>query len=178
MMGTFRRVGETVGRTVVEQVGRAAARVQERAPLPADLLESDDGYLVVFDAPGAQASDVQVRYSDGAVLVRVDRFRELREGFKMRFPGRGLSLDGRVELPEEARIDPEHASATLGENGTLEVRIPKRLAGEETSDGSATADPGVKTKETDGEPEEVDEGEEKNGDTTDGSDTDSGDSAA
>lgn len=126
MTGSLRRVGESVGRAVMEQVGRAASRVQETSPLPADLLESDDAYLVVFDAPGAQASDVQVRYRDGAVLVRVDRFRELREEFEMRFPGRGLSLDGRVRLPDDALVDPNHATATLRANGTLEVEIPKR----------------------------------------------------
>lgn len=126
MTGSLRRVGESVGRAVMEQVGRAASRVQESSPLPADLLESDDAYLMVFDAPGAQASDVQVRYRDGTVLVRVDRFRELREEFEMRFPGRGLSLDGRVRLPDDALVDPDHATATLRANGTLEVEIPKR----------------------------------------------------
>jgi len=45
----------SLGDTILENVGRAAGRVQERTPLPADLLESDDAYLVVFDAPGAEA---------------------------------------------------------------------------------------------------------------------------
>lgn len=118
-------VGEAVGNRVFETVGRAMARTQQRRGLGVDLLESDDAYLAVFDAPGALGTDVQARYEDGAVLVRVDRFRDHREGFEMRFPGRGLALDGRVELPPDADVDPAGATATLKDNGTLHVRVPK-----------------------------------------------------
>jgi len=127
-MGALRDIGRSVGNAVLEGVGRAASRVQESRSLASDLLESDDAYLVVMDAPGATTSDVQVRYRDGAVLVRIDRFREYHEGFEMRFPGRGLSLDGRVSLPADAVVDPDRATATLRENGTLSIRVPKRTA--------------------------------------------------
>lgn len=121
----IRELGETIGNTVVETVGRAVGRAQESRPLPVDLLESEDAYLAVFDAPGAAASDVQVRFEDGEVQVRVDRFRDFHEGFEMRFPGRGLALDGHAELPEDASVDPGGATATLADNGTLQVRVPK-----------------------------------------------------
>ncbi|WP_459192562.1 Hsp20/alpha crystallin family protein [Halosimplex sp. J119] len=124
-MSKIRHIGESLGNAVLENVGRAMGRAQERTPLPVDLLESEDVYLAVFDAPGARGSDVQVQYDDGAVEVRIDRFRGFHEGFEMRYPGRGLALDGRVELPEHARVDAKAASATLRDNGTLEVRIPK-----------------------------------------------------
>jgi HSP20 family protein len=124
----IRDVGETVGNAVLETLGHAMARAQERRPLAADLLESDDAYLVVFDAPGTLGEDVQVRYEDSAVLVRLDRFRDFRDGYEMRFPGRGLTLDGRVELPDAAAVDPERAEATLQPEGTLHVRLPKREA--------------------------------------------------
>ena len=119
-------VGRTMADAVVKRVGRAASRLQEAGPIPADVLESDEAYLVVFDAPGAAASDVQVRYRRGAVEVRIDRFREHHEGFEMRFPGRGLSLDGRAGLPDDARVDADAATATLRDDGTLAVRVPKR----------------------------------------------------
>jgi len=122
--------GRSTVNAVLERVGRGFSRVQERKPLPHDLLESDDAYLVVFDAPGATRSDVQVRFMEGEIQVRLDRFREFHEGFDMRFPGRGLSLDGRASLPEDAGVDVSGASATLSSNGTLEVRVPK--------DGSTT----------------------------------------
>jgi len=129
-MDNIRDIGESVGNTVMQRVGRAMGRAQERTPLPVDLLESEDAYLAVFDAPGATSTDVQVQYRDGAVEVRIDRFRGFHEGFDMRYPGRGLSLDGSVELPDDARVDPEAATATLQENGTLHVRVPKRERGE------------------------------------------------
>jgi HSP20 family molecular chaperone IbpA len=124
-MTGIREIGESVANTVLERVGRGMSRVQERKPLPHDLLESDDAYLVVFDTPGVQRSDVQVRFLDGEVQVRVDRFREFYEDFEMRFPGRGLSLDGEVTLPDDAAVDAGGASATLADNGTLRIRIPK-----------------------------------------------------
>lgn len=125
-------VGESVLKRVLDGVGRFAGRAQERRPLATDLLESDDAYLVVFDAPDARAEDVQVRYAEDSVHVRIDRTREHREGFEMRFPGRGLSLDGSVTLPTEATVDPDAASASLTAEGTLEVELPKV---EDTDDG-------------------------------------------
>lgn len=124
-LGPVGAISRSIGSGLLRRAGRIAARVQERRGLESDLLESDDAYRVVFDAPGATASDVQVRYGEGGVSVRIDRFREFHEGFEMRFPGRGLSLDGRVELPEEAAIDPDAADATLTDHGTLEIELPK-----------------------------------------------------
>jgi HSP20 family molecular chaperone IbpA len=157
----IRELGESIGNTVVETVGRAVGRAQESRPLPVDLLESDDAYLAVFDAPGATASDVQVRFEDGEIRVRVDRFRDFHEGFEMRFPGRGLALDGHVELPE-ASVDPGGATATLADNGTLQVRVPKvdgetgedtRVTVEEEDSSGDEADSGAADAEGDGDDE-------------------------
>ena len=130
----IRNIGRSIGNAVMENLGWAASRVQENAPLPADVFESDDGYLAVFDAPGATASDIQVRYVGDAIEVRVDRFREFHEGYEMRYPGRGLALDGRVELPGDAAVDPDEAHATLREDGTLSVHVPK--VGVEVDEGT------------------------------------------
>jgi len=121
----IREWGRQLGDAVVENVGRAMGRAQERKPLPVDLLESEEAYLAVFDAPGATASDVQVRMQGQTVQVRIDRFRDFYEAFEMRYPGRGLALDGHVTLPDGAEVDVDAATATLQDNGTLEVRIPK-----------------------------------------------------
>jgi len=134
----IREIGRSVGEKVTENVGRAAGRLQEATPLSADVLESDDTYLAVFDAPGATAGDVQVRYEEGDVLVRIDRFREFREGHEMRYPGRGLALDGAVELPGDAVVDPEGATATLRDDGTLAVEVPKRDDPTDAGDGTET----------------------------------------
>lgn len=121
----IRDLGRSIGDAILENVGRAAGRVQERRDLPADLLESEDAVLVVLDAPAASASDVQVRYVGDRVEVRIERFRNVREGFEMRYPGRGVSLQGSVRLPADAAVDPEGATATVHESGTLHVRLPK-----------------------------------------------------
>lgn len=137
----IRKVGESIGRVVLDGIGRAASRVQERKPLPADLLESDDAFLAVFDAPGTTAGDVQVRFEGHTLMVNVDRFREFHDGYEMRFPGRGLTLNGEVSLPEDVDVDPEAADATIRDNGTLEVLIPK-------AGGDAVADAETVEEET------------------------------
>ena len=147
-MTSLRDVGETISNTVLENVGRALSRAQERSPLAVDLLESDEAFLAVFDTPGATSSDVQVRFEDNRVEVRIDRFREFYDGFEMVVPGRGLSLDGSVILPPEAAVDPDGATATLKDNGTLHVRVPK-VEDEEIDAAEADADETADTSETD-----------------------------
>jgi HSP20 family protein len=127
-------VGVAVGRVVVERAGRLWSQFHEASPLNADVFESEDAYLVIFDVPGAAHSDVQVSFVDGEVLVRLDRFRDVHDGFEMVFPGRGMALDGRAALPADAKVDAEAASATLTKRGTLEVHVPK---GEGDAGGSS-----------------------------------------
>jgi HSP20 family protein len=136
-----REFAESVGSEVLKRAGRAASRFQEESPLPVDMLEGDDEYLLVFDAPGADASDVQVSYEgDSEVRVRVDRFRGFREGFEMVFPGRGLTLEGSAKLPEDAVVDAESARAELNDDGTLYVFLPKRGDDATTIDVTVTDD--------------------------------------
>jgi HSP20 family molecular chaperone IbpA len=140
----IREVGESLGRVVLDGIGRASSRVQERKPLSADLLEGDEAYLAVFDAPGARAADVDVRFEENTLTVRVDRFRELHEDYEMRFPGQGLSLKGSVTLPETADVEAGRAEATLTERGALEVLIPKSEPDEAvTAADTVSADEGA-----------------------------------
>jgi HSP20 family molecular chaperone IbpA len=127
-MTDLREIGESVGKRMLEGAGKVSARVQEERPLGADVLEGDDAYLVVFDAPGVEMDDVQVRFEDGAVHVRLDRFRDVHDGYEMVFPGRGLTLEGRADLPAGAAVDPTSAEATLTDNGALRVEVPKVVA--------------------------------------------------
>lgn len=120
----MRQVARSFGDSFFENIGRVAGRVRESHTIPADLLESDDAYLAVFDAPGVSADDVQVRCVDDRIEVRIDRFRDFYDGFEMRYPGRGLSLDGCVTLPGGAG-DPANGTATLRDDGTLTVKIPR-----------------------------------------------------
>lgn len=119
-----------VGDRVTDTVGHLASRFHEETPLRPDLLESQDEFLVIFDAPGATVSDVQVWYEDGGIEVRVDRFRSYHEGYEMRFPGRGLALEGRATLPDDVLVDLERTTASLKPDGTLHVRVPKEEDGD------------------------------------------------
>ncbi|MDZ5811955.1 Hsp20/alpha crystallin family protein [Halorubrum sp. AD140] len=124
-MSGFVEAGRSAVRRVLESVGRGWSRMQERRPLSYDLLESDDAYLVVFDAPGARGEDLNVTFLDHTVEVKIDRFRDFYEGHEMLFPGRGASLSGSADLPRDANVTPQGANATLTRNGTLQVEIPK-----------------------------------------------------
>ena len=166
-MSDIRELGESVGKRLLEGAGRVSARVQEERPLAADMLESDEAYLVVFDAPGVEMDDVQVRFEAGAVHVRLDRFREIHEGFETVFPGRGLTLEGSADLPEGAAVDPEGAEATLTDAGTLQVEVPKVVAepeedGEHAEHGDDTATNGDEEDEETGETDatDADDGED------------------
>ncbi|WP_436901001.1 Hsp20/alpha crystallin family protein [Halovenus halobia] len=121
----MRGVGESVGSAVFGTLGRVLARTQEKRGLPVDLLESDEAFLAIFDAPGAHSSDVHVRFEDDTIFVRLDRFRSEYDEYEMTYPGRGLALDGHAALPDDAMVDPTGATATLKEDGTLQVRLPK-----------------------------------------------------
>jgi len=121
----MRDVAESVGSAVFGTLGRVMARTQEKRGLPVDLLESDDAFLAIFDAPGANNSDIQVRFEDDRILVQIDRFRSPHEAYEMTYPGRGLALTGEAVLPAEATADPSGATATLKDDGTLHVRLPK-----------------------------------------------------
>ena len=124
-MGGLVETGRSALRSALERVGRGWGRVQERRPLSHDLLESDDAYLVVFDAPGVRGEDVSVRFRDHTIEVQLDRFREFYEHAELVFPGRGLELTGTATLPEDADVTPRGATATVTTHGTLEVEIPK-----------------------------------------------------
>ncbi|MDZ5813170.1 Hsp20/alpha crystallin family protein [Halorubrum sp. AD140] len=125
-MSRLVETGRSALRSALERVGRGWGKVQERRPLSYDLLESDDAYLVVFDAPGVRGEDVDVTFLDRTVEVDLERFRDFYDGHELVFPGRGVSLSGSVDLPRDADVTPEGANATLTRNGTLHVEIPKR----------------------------------------------------
>jgi HSP20 family molecular chaperone IbpA len=116
----------------LDVLGRTAARLQEEKGLDADLYEAREDYLVVIDAPGAEAADVQARYVDGRVEVRVDRFRAFRAGSELRYPGRALTLSGSVALPEDAVVDADAASASLEPDGTLRITLPTEATADES----------------------------------------------
>ena len=141
-MSDIVETGRSVFRRALSRIGRGWSKMQERRPLSYDLLESDDAYLVVFDAPGVRGEDLDVTFLDRTVEIQIDRFKDFYDGYEMRFPDRGVSLSSSAELPEDANVTPQGANATLTRNGTLQVEIPKTDNGrdvevveEESDDG-------------------------------------------
>ena len=166
-MANLRDIGESIGSAVLDGIGRTSAKIQERKPLAVDLLESDEAYLAVFDAPGTKAPDVSVRFENDTLKVRIDRFREFYDDYEMRLPGRGMALDGKVTLPPEANVDPDSAEATVTRNGTLQVRIPKVEA---ESDADRPIHVGTEGDETDVDVGSDDAGEAEGTDEAGGTD--------
>ena len=100
----------------------ASRRVKQLEP---DIYETEGAVVVVFDAPGVNESDVQLKYVDGEVLVRIDRFRPVTPDFELVIDDRPMSYDGRAPLPGDATVEPAEAEARLTEQGTLRVIVPK-----------------------------------------------------
>ncbi|MDJ1431056.1 Hsp20 family protein [Halostagnicola sp. A-GB9-2] len=144
-------IGGSVGNVLYRQIGRVSSYTQRKRSLRSDILENETSYLVVFDAPGAEAEELQVRYLDGTVNVQIDRFRQFHDGFRMRFPGRSMSLEGDAELPDDAIVEPDAGTARLTEVGTLNVEIPKDGTGE----GAGEYSEDVAVSDSDGAAEDV-----------------------
>ncbi|QKY16994.1 Hsp20/alpha crystallin family protein [Halorubrum sp. CBA1229] len=116
----------------------------------ADLLESDDGYVLVVDLPGATAETTEVLAEDGRIVIEGRRDKSVPEGFRYVSEDRPLFLDAELPLPGDA--DGSGADAEI-DRGVLEVTIPKR-----TGDVSRTIPV-----------DDADEGDADNGGAADGS---------
>ena len=92
----------------------------------ADLLESDEGYVLVVDLPGATAETTEVLAEDGRIVIEGRREKGVPEGFRYVREDRPLFLDAELPLPGDA--DGSGADAEM-DRGVLEVTIPKRTDG-------------------------------------------------
>jgi len=88
----------------------------------ADLLESEDAYLLVVDLPGATAETVTVSAAGGRIHIEARRVKDVPDGFEYTAEERSLFLDGDLPVPGDA--DVENATATV-ERGVLELHLPK-----------------------------------------------------
>jgi len=91
----------------------------------ADLLESDDAYLVIVDLPGATGDSTDVSVEDGRVHIEASREKDVPREFRYVREERQLFLDAELPLPPDA--SDREAEATV-ERGVLELRLPKRSA--------------------------------------------------
>jgi HSP20 family molecular chaperone IbpA len=93
----------------------------------ADLLESDDAYLLVVDLPGASSETTDVTVEDGRVRIEARREKGYPPAFEFRQEERDLFLDAELPLPSGATD--EGADASM-DRGVLEVTLPKESTSE------------------------------------------------
>ena len=89
----------------------------------ADLLESDEGYVLVVDLPGATAETTEVLVEDGRIDIEGRRDKAVPDGFEYVREDRPLFLDAELPLPTDA--DGAGADAEI-DRGVLEISLPKR----------------------------------------------------
>ena len=91
----------------------------------ADLLESDDAYLLVLDVPGVTPETVEVSAASGRLHVEARRAKDLPSEFRYVEEERPLFLDADLPLAPDATGSGAEASL---DRGVLEVRLPKQSA--------------------------------------------------
>jgi HSP20 family molecular chaperone IbpA len=96
----------------------------------ADLLESEDEYLLVIDLPGTTAETVDVSVEHGRLRIEARREKALPSEFRYLEENRSLFLDAELPLPPDA--DGSDAAATM-RRGVLELHLPKVTHGAATS---------------------------------------------
>ena len=147
-------------------------RIGKRLPTSADMLESEDEFLVLINAPGCDEDEIDLRFVKGSLKVNAERS-ETHEGYvpvREERPGR---ISETVPVPDD--VDVDGAEATY-ENGVLHVTLPKAGTGEEaeaeTEDEQdyrevGVADEDEKEKQSEEPVETEKEDEDEQGDTED-----------
>lgn len=88
----------------------------------ADVLESDEGYLLVVDLPGTTEETVDVHVDGRTLHVEARREKSVPDEFRYVSEDRSLFLDATLPLPPDAGDD---ISSVTVDRGVLEVRLPK-----------------------------------------------------
>ncbi|ESS11337.1 MAG: molecular chaperone, small heat shock protein [uncultured archaeon A07HR60] len=89
----------------------------------ADLLESDDAYVLVIDLPGATAETTDVVAEDRGIEIEARREKAAPKGFQYVREDRPLFLDADLPLPGDAAGSESTAEM---ERGVLELTVPKQ----------------------------------------------------
>jgi HSP20 family molecular chaperone IbpA len=89
----------------------------------ADLLESEDAYMLVLDLPGATGQTTELSVTDDRLSIEARREKDVPAEFRYRRENRSLFLDAELPLPPDVAGDEADASM---ERGVLELRLPKR----------------------------------------------------
>ncbi|MFC6875151.1 Hsp20/alpha crystallin family protein [Halobellus marinus] len=91
----------------------------------ADLLESEEAYLIVLDLPGVTADTADLTVERGRLVVEARRAKDVPAEFHYVEEDRPLFVDAELPLPPDATG--AGASAEV-DRGVFTVRVPKRGA--------------------------------------------------
>jgi len=90
----------------------------------ADMLESEEVYLLVLDLPGVTADTVDVTIRDGRLAVEARREKSVPTAFRYVTEERSLFLDAELPLPPDATGADAEGEV---ERGVLTIRLPKSV---------------------------------------------------
>ena len=96
----------------------------------ADVLESDDAYLLVMDLPGVTADRLTVSVERGKLVIEAERSKAVPGEFQYVREDRSLFLDAELPLPPD--VDGTGAEGDVS-RGVLELRLPKASATPQTT---------------------------------------------
>ena len=96
----------------------------------ADVLESEEGYLLVLDLPGVTADTLEVTVEAGRLVIEGQRSKDVPREFRFVREDRSVFLD--VELPLPPDATGQGAEGTVSQ-GVLELEIPKATAAPTTT---------------------------------------------
>jgi HSP20 family protein len=102
-------------------LGSSLADPAHWAP-PVDIEETDDGWIVEAEVPGAKRDDVDIELREGELVISGEIKERERKGIIRRQTRRVGRFEYRVRLPGPA--DPDKVDASLAE-GVLKVTVPK-----------------------------------------------------
>ena len=126
---------ETAGFTIPQTLGSRMSALREAlGNLPdavfADVLESEEGYLLVLDLPGVTADSLEVTVEAGRLVIEGQRSKSVPREFRFVREDRSVFLD--VELPLPPDATGQGAEGTI-DRGVLELTIPKATAAPTTT---------------------------------------------
>jgi HSP20 family molecular chaperone IbpA len=96
----------------------------------ADVLESDDAYLLVMDLPGVTADGLTVSIEGGKLVLEAERAKAVPDEFEYVREDRSLFLDAELPLPPDVTESGAEGDVS---DGVLELRLPKATTGRQTT---------------------------------------------
>lgn len=106
--------------------GEAATAQQPQTMVPhVDLLETDDEFVLLVDAPGFEKDDIDIYADDDSVIITAQRSLDLEQGERAVRTERPARLERTIRLPVVVDIDDASASY---DNGVCRITVEKTEA--------------------------------------------------